>query len=477
MRRHWVSISTLVVGIVLGFLVGHYGCKKSAEPIATKQVAMPAPAVVATPTPPIKVATPSCVDSTYTVKKGDSLWRIAKQEYKDGSLYTIIAKASGVKNADLIHPDQELVIPCYDPNDNKVVSVDKPVSPSRARRINKTNLRVTKATPSGETKSQNTTVVVVMAEETKTTTTPTQPVTPVAEPAKIAQEVVTPQTVQVLEEKASAGENGQVQVASATVAPDVQFSPGPIATADLSLLRPGSAWNSLGTNPVEDGNWVNQFHFDQGIVLAKTGGVLVEPYVAVNATVDSEGYSWNNKTKVEAGLRLVKPLSHGVMNVSLAYAHERREEEVGSRSDLTLYHDAWFGWSQPSVNKKGDSSMTLPGTIWWVVGNVSPFEKNNIIGLARAEQGVTVGKIDKVSLIPIGWAQAGFDSQDKPWNNRYTLGGGLKVSFPWRTGVLGIQGGYECTRYHGKVVVSSSATCGPAVRMDVWTGWRNIGRR
>lgn len=479
MRRHWVSISTLVIGILLGFLAGHYGCTKS-KPISVKQVkvATPAPAVVATPTPiTVTVATPACKDRDYTVKAGESLWRIAKREYNDGSLYTKIAEASGVKNADLIHPDQTLVIPCYDEkNDNKVVNVGKPVSPTKVRRTNASNLHVTKATPSGETKSQNTTVVMVMAEEAKPTVTSTQPVAPVAEPAKVAPEVVTPQTVQVWEEKASASD-GQVQVASATAQPAVQFSQGPVATADLSLLRPGSAWNSLGTTPVEDGNWVNQFHLDQGIVLTQVGGVLVEPYVALNATVDTEGYTWNNKAKVEAGLKLSKPLPHGVVNMSVAYANERREKEMGSKSNLIFYNDAWFGWNQPSANK-GDSSMTLPGTIWWVMGNVSPFEKNNVIGLARAEQGVTVAKIGKVSLTPTGWGQAGFDSQDKPWNNRYTLGGGLKVSFPWRTGVLGIQGGYECTRYHGKAAVSSSATCGPAVKVDVWSGWRNIsGRR
>lgn len=52
-------------------------------------------------------------DSTYTVKKGDCLWNIAKKYYGDGSLYTKIYEAnkSQIKNPNLIYPDQTFVIP------------------------------------------------------------------------------------------------------------------------------------------------------------------------------------------------------------------------------------------------------------------------------------------------------------------------------------------------------------------------------
>lgn len=48
---------------------------------------------------------------TYTVKKGDTLWAIAKQFYGDGKQYPKIAQASGIANPDLIHPGQQLIIP------------------------------------------------------------------------------------------------------------------------------------------------------------------------------------------------------------------------------------------------------------------------------------------------------------------------------------------------------------------------------
>lgn len=55
----------------------------------------------------------SLSEQTYTVEKGDTLWKIANRFYGDGSRYPEIFKANSdvLKNPDLIHPGQVLKIP------------------------------------------------------------------------------------------------------------------------------------------------------------------------------------------------------------------------------------------------------------------------------------------------------------------------------------------------------------------------------
>lgn len=50
---------------------------------------------------------------TYTVKKNDSLWRIAGREYGDANKWPVIYRANQdrIKNPNLIYPGQELQIP------------------------------------------------------------------------------------------------------------------------------------------------------------------------------------------------------------------------------------------------------------------------------------------------------------------------------------------------------------------------------
>ena len=56
---------------------------------------------------------PASTGQSYTVKSGDSLWKIAKQMYGDGSQYTKIYEANKdkIKNPNLIYAGQNLIIP------------------------------------------------------------------------------------------------------------------------------------------------------------------------------------------------------------------------------------------------------------------------------------------------------------------------------------------------------------------------------
>ena len=52
-----------------------------------------------------------CEDTFYTVRRGDSLWVIARNFLRRGVLFSIIADCNDIKNANLIYPNQVLQIP------------------------------------------------------------------------------------------------------------------------------------------------------------------------------------------------------------------------------------------------------------------------------------------------------------------------------------------------------------------------------
>jgi LysM repeat protein len=80
--------------------------------ITLTEASDPAPAVgpVSKPPPP---APPKPVARTYIVRKGDTLWAIARSFYGNGALYPRIfdANRDKIKNPNLIYPAQVFVIP------------------------------------------------------------------------------------------------------------------------------------------------------------------------------------------------------------------------------------------------------------------------------------------------------------------------------------------------------------------------------
>lgn len=70
---------------------------------------------IATVKPTVRATKPQATNTarTYTVKRGDCLWKIAKQFYGSGAQYTKIYNANRdkIKNPNLIYPNQVLTIP------------------------------------------------------------------------------------------------------------------------------------------------------------------------------------------------------------------------------------------------------------------------------------------------------------------------------------------------------------------------------
>jgi len=85
----------------------------AAEPAAAEAT----PPASASVSAPAETAAPvAAAANTYTVEAGDTLWKIARQLYGDGSKYLKIFEANKhlLKDPDQIFPGQELIIPAND---------------------------------------------------------------------------------------------------------------------------------------------------------------------------------------------------------------------------------------------------------------------------------------------------------------------------------------------------------------------------
>jgi len=232
----------------------------------------------------------------------------------------------------------------------------------------------------------------------------------------------------------------------------------------FAVETPGSVWSSTGNAPVEPDNVSSALHVDQGIVVGHIGKTTqVIPYAAVNVIKDTQGLPWNNKAGAEVGVKLTKSFDHGSVTLAGAYGVERQYRTIPDEAAAGFMVSAtgWFGYQL--LNK-----IQTPGSIWFSVGNTALTDDTNVIGMARLEQGLTIFESNSAPIDVVGWAQVGADSIKRPWNNRSTVGGGLRVSLPWNDGVASLTGGYECTTSP----TEDLRLCGPTVRLNIWVGWK-----
>lgn len=190
---------------------------------------------------------------------------------------------------------------------------------------------------------------------------------------------------------------------------------------------PGQGWTSIGNqSPIEHNNFYLQSYMEQTATVYSTfsGSVTVTPFVGLGLVLDTKGYDWNNKVQPRLGMKVNKYFPKGVISVGSAYSYEDRFKSFNS-SCLTLYAQDWFGW-QP-VAEKGSR---FPGSSWMEVGNLSPVEKGNIIGLGYVTQGVVAKRFSRFTVVPYVEGTVFHDSKGFDWDNKATAGGGVKAIFP-----------------------------------------------
>jgi len=414
---------------------------------------------------------------TYVIKDGDTLSKIAQAKYGTWRLYPFLFEANkgSVKDVDKIYVGRSLVIPCCvpqvelakmrtlrpRPQQTQVVRVPQ-------RRVVQQRVEVAQAAPQPAAP-----VVQIPAPTPQAAAPVTVNVAPVQQtvivnqpPPPAAPVVQAPTQPLASAPQPPAPARQLVPPPPEVATPVYQARLTPSLAPSLTVF-PGSAWNSTMTTPLEKGNVINYSHIDQGVTVWKSGGFQVQPYVALNTVSATKSYSWDNRVQAEGGLKLIQSFKSGLIDARIAYGYEARKH-AGHKAEPLFAIDEWFGWGQPNSSKR----HVFPGSTWATVGNISPFERGNIIGLGKIEQGVVVAKIGKVRVIPDAWVMAGFDTKKEFWNNRATVGAGLKLAVPWKVLAFDVTGGWERARqYHGVKPYQMPAS-GFVVKVNLWTGWR-----
>ena len=233
---------------------------------------------------------------------------------------------------------------------------------------------------------------------------------------------------------------------------------------------PGQGWTSIGNlSPIEHNNFYVQSYLEQGAAVFSTysGSITVTPFVGLGLVLDTKGYQWNNKIQPKLGVTVNKFFSKGVVSVGSAYSYEERFKGVNS-SGFTVYAQDWFGW-QPVAEK----SSRFPGSSWMEVGTLSPIEKGNIIGLGYITQGIVAKRLSRATLVPYVEATVFHDSKGFDWENKATVGGGIKAIFPRGDIYTEIGAAY----LHENRFQSGESAGGVSVFTNFSFNWNLLGRK
>jgi hypothetical protein len=115
---------------------------------------------------------------------------------------------------------------------------------------------------------------------------------------------------------------------------------------------------------------------------------------------------------------------------------------------------------------------SYPGSVWVVLGNLSPVEHSNIQFSGYAEQGVSLFHHGRFTLVPYGSLNLGADTFGFDWNNNIKLSGGAKVNISVPHGIVSIGATYTFEHRFE----SGMQAAAPTYYISDWFGWNAKSR-
>ena len=251
----------------------------------------------------------------------------------------------------------------------------------------------------------------------------------------------------------------------------VVLGPGLCAAQDgqpapSSVVFPGSVGGAIGTlAPSEPGNVISQMAIEQGVSPWHRGSLFLVGFARVSPGRDTEGLAWNNRTPTMFGARLTKVMQTGVLqlNVGAALAGDTAGSSKLTRVAFGSY---WAGWR----GVRGGSHEVFdafPGSISAISGIITPLEPDNWITSTMVDQGVTVYRRHRSTIIPFTRFAASVDTERYSWNNRTSIEGGAKLRQDVRGGIIDV--GVSHRLQYDRV--TRQFRNAPVVFVEMWIGW------
>ncbi len=492
-------ITAAVMGAFLlltaSFFIGRWTITGDTE----SEISTPVVLAASVPNTPEKPSDTVSRDRVYKTVPGDTLWKISEREYGGrGYLYPLLAEVNKIADVDRIPVGIALAIPCCL---SALPTLPQNVPETTAKPEIRVQGETTKNTESATLPALTPTrfpvstpapirsaLVETLMPETPAETNVSQPTssalpvppailpTPVPTLRITAPSPATPSPVKPPETPNS-------PMTPIVIGPPLFPSPGireKFTTLIRTVVRPPNipgqwtvtAKNDFGNLPIanKQANFVNRFRVDAGRTVIESRNFEVQPYGAVSrlfAMKDTPTLPLDKSVQIEIGVRAVRTFKESSVNFAAGYMKELKTSVLEKR-----------GSGSPFLSSQGEifwkvsrRQPDLLGKFEWLVGNLESFEKRNVIGTLRIEQGYARGNPRGITFGPEAHFAVGIDTQKQPANNRWETGGGFKFTIPVEKVKVDILGGVSCTnQYRGKFVQFNSG-CGQTVSIRVQKSW------
>jgi hypothetical protein len=97
-------------------------------------------------------------------------------------------------------------------------------------------------------------------------------------------------------------------------------------------------------------NWMTYVSVQQGVTVFRVKGIAAVPYASLGASFDSKGRPWENRARSDAGVKLVRAITGGVIEAGVAQRFQRELKSGHQTSAPVVFVNLWIGWNPSTTS-------------------------------------------------------------------------------------------------------------------------------